>query len=85
VAGTSSGRSFHDGHGAEHSTRLVVAYEYASLILVVLGLSWAGFFASIGWWRVVGLDLLLIVVGVASYLLIRRANSILAFSCLKPH
>ncbi|WP_291374876.1 hypothetical protein [Devosia sp.] len=59
---------------SQHSTRLVVSYEYASLILVVLGLGWAGFFASIGWWRVVGLDLLLIVVGVASYLLIRRGQ-----------
>lgn len=59
---------------SQHSRRLVVAYQYGSLALVAIGLGWAVVFASIGWWPVVAMDILLIAIGLLSYLLIRRGR-----------
>lgn len=59
---------------SQHSTRLEVTYQYASLALVVIGLGWAGVFSWLGWWNVVAVDALLIVIGLTSYLLIRSGQ-----------
>lgn len=59
---------------SQHSTRLEVTYQYASLTLVVIGLGWAGVFSWLGWWNVVAVDALLIVIGLTSYLLIRSGQ-----------
>ncbi|MCW5722028.1 MAG: EAL domain-containing protein, partial [Devosia sp.] len=58
----------------QNSQRLIVVYRYGSLVLTALGLGWAVVFCAIGWWSVVALDLVLVAVGLTSYLLIRNGH-----------
>lgn len=53
---------------------MVVAYRWGSLAFAGAGLAWAVVFAAIGWWWVVALDIVIIICGLATYLLIRRGH-----------
>ena len=55
-----------------HSRRLVFAYKAGSLVAIAMGLGWGVAFLSMQWWLLAGAEVLLVLVGAVSWLLIHR-------------
>lgn len=57
-----------------HSQRLVFAYKLGSLAIIVLALCWGSVFVAMQSWSLAATDLVLVFVGVLSWLLVHRGR-----------
>ena len=59
-----------DRHSTKQSERLIFAYKTASILIVLMGVSWGGYFVSKNWWPLAFADLILAAIGAISWMLL---------------
>ncbi|WP_424981580.1 putative bifunctional diguanylate cyclase/phosphodiesterase [Maritalea sp. S77] len=60
--------------GLSFSHRMEKAYKYGSLSFMAIGIAWAIVFIFMGWWLVVGMDLIIVALGGVIYFSMRKGH-----------
>jgi EAL domain-containing protein (putative c-di-GMP-specific phosphodiesterase class I) len=60
--------------GLSFSHRMEKAYKYGSLSFMAIGVAWAIVFIFMGWWLVVGMDLIIVALGGVIYFSMRKGH-----------